>query len=127
MVYNKNPQYFISLTSDSGTIFYNNNGEPTLTCACRKADADKETITLSNYDWYTTKIDGQRKYQDEASSQSKEKSVYSISINEYPDKVIVDCAVTKPDTTFIGVGTLELLNLKSDAIMPYNLTINNGS
>ena len=127
MVYNKNPQYFISLTSDSGTIFYNNNGEPTLTCSCRKADANEETITLSNYDWYTTKVDGQRKHQETASSQSKEKSVYSISINEYPDKVIVDCAVTKPDTTFIGVGTLELLNLKSDAIMPYNLTINNGS
>lgn len=129
IVYNKNPQYFISLTSDSGTIFYNNNGEPTLTCDCRKADADEETVTLFNYDWYTTKIDGQRKHQDEASSQSKEKSAYSISINQYPDKVIVDCAVTKlePDRTFIGVGTLELLNLKSDATMPYNLTINNGS
>ena len=127
MVYNKNPQYFISLTSDSGTIFYNNNGEPTLTCSCRQANTDSEVVTLSNYNWYTTKIDGQRKHQKEASSEKKEKSVYSISINEYPDKVIVDCAVTKPDRTFIGVGTLELLNLKSDTTMPYNLTIKNGS
>ena len=128
MVYNKNPQYFISLTSDSGTIFYNNNGEPTLTCSCRQVNTDSEVVTLSNYDWYTTKIDGQRKHQKEASSKNKEKSVYSISINQYPDKVIVDCAVTKPDPeTFIGVGTLELLNLKSDTTMPYNLTINNGS
>ena len=127
IIYNKNPQYFISLISDSGTIFYNNNGEPTLTCSCRQANTDSEDITLSNYDWYTTKIDGQRKYQEKASSKEKEKSVCSISINEYPDKVIVDCAVTKPDRTFIGVGTLELLNLKSDTTMPYNLIINNGS
>ena len=127
IVYNKNPQYFISLTSDSGTIFYNNNGEPILTCDCRQADTDDETITLSNYHWYTTKIDGQRQYK--YNEDNKEKSVYSISINQYPDKVIVDCAVTKPepDKTFIGVGTLELLNLKSDTTMPYNLTINNGS
>ena len=125
MVYNKNPQYFISLTSDSGTIFYNNNGEPTLTCSCRQADTDDETITLSNYHWYTTKIDGQRQYK--YNEDNKEKSVYSISINQYPDKAIVDCAIVKPDTTFIGIGTLELLNLKSDTTMPYNLTINNGS
>ena len=128
MVYNKNPQYFISLTSDSGTIFYNNNGEPTLTCSCRQTGENSEDVTLSNYDWYTTKIDGQRKHQKEASSKNKEKSVYSISINQYPDKVIVDCAVTKPDPeTFIGVGTLELSNLKSDTTMPYNLIIKNGS
>ena len=61
IVYNKNPQYFISLTSDSGTIFYNNNGEPILTCSCRQADTDSEAVILSNYYWYTTKIDGQRK------------------------------------------------------------------
>ena len=127
IIYNKNPQYIISLTSDSGTVFYNNNGEPTLTCSCRQAGENSEIITLSNYDWYTTKIDGQRNHQEKASSQSKEKSVCSISINQYPDKVIVDCAVTKPDTTFIGVGTLELLNLKSDTTMPYTLTIENGS
>ena len=126
MVYNKNPQYFISLTSDSGTIFYNNNGEPTLTCSCRQANTDDATITLSNYHWYTTKIDGQRQYK--YNEDNKEKSVYSISINQYPDKVIVDCAVTKPDPeTFIGVGTLELLNLKSNTTMPYTLIIYNGS
>ena len=125
MVYNKNPQYFISLTSDSGTIFYNNNGEPTLTCSCRQND---ETAVLANYHWYATKIDGQRKnfYNED----NKEISIQSISINQYPDKVIIDCAVViKSDDkkTFIGVGTLELLNLKSDTTMPYNLIINNGS
>lgn len=127
IVYNKNPQYFISLTSDSGNIFYNNNGEPTLTCSCRQVDTDSEDVILSNYYWYTTKIDGQRKQ--EHNEDKKEKSIYSISINQYPDKVIVDCAVTKPepDKAFIGVGTLELLNLKSDTTIPYNLTINNGS
>ena len=125
MVYNKNPQYFISLTSDSGTIFYNNNGEPTLTCSCRQND---ETAVLANYHWYATKIDGQRKnfYNED----NKEISIQSISINQYPDKAIIDCAVViKSDDkkTFIGVGTLELLNLKSDTTMPYNLTIKNGS
>ena len=125
MVYNKNPQYFISLTSDSGTIFYNNNGEPTLTCSCHQND---ETAVLANYHWYATKIDGQRKnfYNED----NKEISIQSISINQYPDKAIIDCAVViKSDDkkTFIGVGTLELLNLKSDTTMPYNLIINNGS
>lgn len=126
MVYNKNPQYFISLTSDSGTIFYNNNGEPTLTCSCLKND---ETAVLANYHWYATKIDGQRKnfYNED----NKEMSTQSISINQYPDKAIIDCAVVIKSSddkkTFIGVGTLELLNLKSDTIMPYNLTIKNGS
>ena len=125
MVYNKNPQYFISLTSDRGTIFYNNNGEPTLTCSCRQND---ETAVLANYHWYATKIDGQRKnfYNED----NKEISIQSISINQYPDKAIIDCAVViKSDDkkTFIGVGTLELLNLKSDTTMPYNLTIKNGS
>lgn len=125
IVYNKNPQYFISLTSNSGTIFYNNNGEPILTCSCRQND---ETAVLANYHWYATKIDGQRKnfYNED----NKEISIQSISINQYPDKAIIDCAVViKSDDkkTFIGVGTLELLNLKSDTTMPYNLTIKNGS
>ena len=126
MVYNKNPQYFISLTSDSGTIFYNNNGEPTLTCSCRKIIDNGEVAISSNYHWYATKIDGQRKYLN--NEDNKWISTQSISINQYPDKAIIDCAVVKSDdNTFIGVGTLELLNLKSDTTMPYNLTINNGS
>ena len=126
IIYNKNPQYFISLISDSGTIFYNNNGEPTLTCSCRKIIDNGEVTISSNYHWYATKIDGQRKYLN--NEDNKWISMQSISINQYPDKAIIDCAVVKSDdNTFIGVGTLELLNLKSDTTMPYNLTINNGS
>lgn len=125
IVYNKNPQYIISLISDSGTVFYNNNGEPILTCSCRQND---ETTVLANYHWYATKIDGQRKnfYNED----NKEISTQSISINQYPDKAIIDCAVvikSNDKKIFIGVGTLELLNLKSDTTMPYNLTIKNGS
>lgn len=126
IIYNKNPQYFISLISDSGTIFYNNNGEPTLTCSCRKIIDNGEVVISSNYHWYATKIDGQRKYLN--NEDNKWISTQSISINQYTDKAIIDCAVVKSDdNTFIGVGTLELLNLKSDTTMPYNLTINNGS
>lgn len=126
MVYNKNPQYAISLTSDNGTIFYNNNGQPNLECRCREFTTNSERAISANYDWYSTNIDDQRKFL--KSEINKQISKQSISINQYPDKVIIDCAVVKyDDKTFIGVGTLELLNLKSDILMPYTLTIDNGS
>lgn len=124
MVYNKNPQYTISLTSDSGTIFYNNNGQPKLTCGCRKFTTDGAEAISADYYWYSTNIDDQRKLL--GSEENKQISTQLISINQYPDKATIDCAVYD-DKTFIGVGTLELLNLKSDTTMPYNLTINNGS
>lgn len=124
IVYNKNPQYVISLTSDSGTIFYNNNGQPKLTCGCREFTTDGIEAISADYYWYSTNIDDQRKSL--GSEENKQISTQLISINQYPDKVIIDCAVYD-DKTFIGVGTLELLNLKSDTTMPYNLTINNGS
>ena len=127
IVYNKNPQYIISLTSNSGPIFYNNNGKPTLTCSCLKTEDNSSGVTISaNYYWYATKIDGQRKRINE--SHYVYVSTESISINEYPEKAIIDCAVEKfDDKSFIGVETLELLNLKSDTTMLYNLTIENGS
>lgn len=126
IVYNKNPQYIISLTSDSGTIFYNNNGQPKLTCGCRKFTTNGAKVISADYYWYSTNIDDQRKSL--GNEENKQLSTQLISINQYPDKAIIDCAVVKyDDKTFIGVGTLELLNLKSDTIMPYNLTINNGS
>lgn len=126
MVYNKNPQYIISLISDSGPIFYNNNGKPTLICRCRKAgDNSDEAAISADYYWYATKIDSQRKRINE--EWNKQISKQSISINEYPDKAIIDCAVVKSDDKiFIGVETLELLNLKSDTTTLYNLTIENG-
>lgn len=127
IVYNKNPQYIISLISDSGNIFYNNNGEPTLICSCHQAgDNSDEAAISADYYWYATKIDGQRKRIKE--EWNEQVSTQSISINEYPDKAIIDCAVVKSDSKiFIGVETLELLNLKSDTTTLYNLTINNGS
>lgn len=122
MIYNLNPDYNIEVTSDSGFIFYNNNGKPVLTCTCTQKEGESY-----RYSWYSTDING---YVQSLDDKDAATNTQRVDIANYPQKAYIDCVVEKMvnnTASFIGIGSVELLNLEDNSIQPYTVIINNGT
>lgn len=130
-VINLDSDYQLFLTSDSGTRFYMNNGEPTLTCYCQKKDENGEyqdvEVNKFNYVWAVVNNVGNFN-----SLTSNE--IYSINNNQLKFKVntisqfsFFKCSVFIKETGFfLGTATIVISNILQEEVKNYSLVINNN-
>lgn len=130
-VINLDSDYQLFLTSDSGTRFYMNTGEPTLTCYCQKKDENGEyqdvEVNKFNYVWAVVNNVGNF-------NSLTSNDIYSINNNQLKFKVntisqfsFFKCSVFIKETGFfLGTATIVISNLLQEEVKNYSLVINNN-